>query len=139
MSLTVCWDNAAKTIIRYNFGVTWTWQEFHNAVLQANELMNAVPHRVDILMNVEITRGLPPGNPANMFKWAFDTLAPNGGIVVVAGATPLIRMMLEAFSAIYKREGEQLRITDSLHQAHEILVRLQAEGGQSPGLARAGR
>lgn len=53
MAIHVIWDNTERTVLRYDFDVSWTWQELYDAVDTANALMDTVQHDVGSIFNIQ--------------------------------------------------------------------------------------
>jgi hypothetical protein len=61
MGITVAWQDAEKTALRWTFEGKWTWEEYYKALDQNNALLDAIDNKVDLIINMENTNHVPPG------------------------------------------------------------------------------
>lgn len=116
MTITVNWDNAAKTAIRYDFEGKWTWDEFRTAANEAFKMTRSVSHRVDGISNFLPGASLP-SDALFHFSRAMRDAPPNRGRTVIVGGTPFINNLVWTFSKIYKPLGKRILIAPTLDEA----------------------
>src|SRR5688572_14922021 len=121
MSITVNWDNADKTIIRYDFQGKWTWDEFRVAANEAFGLTRSVQHRVDSISNFHPGASLP-SDALFHFSRAMRDAPPNRRTTVIVGGTPFINNLVSTFSRIYRPLGKRLLIASTLDEARKKLA-----------------
>lgn len=124
MNIQVGWDNDEKTVIRYDYGKGWTWDDFRNAVDTSNKMFAEVEHTVDLIANFEKGTA-PPMGALGRFKYAQDTMPKNGGTIVVVGGGFFISTLVSAFSRIYKGMSDNLMVADSLDDARKRISKLR--------------
>ncbi len=124
MSITVEWDNEAKTAIRFDIHAGSGWEAFDRAVALGNQMMTGVEHVVDVIINPDEEAPPPPGAMAR-FKQAQASSPYNRGLIVIVGANLLARLLVTTFSRIYPSLGEEVRFASSLEDARDILARRQ--------------
>jgi hypothetical protein len=100
MTITVQWDNAEKSIVRYIYEGPWTLNDFNTAYLQARELMDTVDHKVHLIIDVTKS-GLLPSNVLARSQSVARRHHPNEGSVVIVGASTFIRSLLEIYQRVY--------------------------------------
>ncbi len=128
MGIEVLWDNEEKTIIRYDYGKDWSWDDFWTAVETSNAMVRTVSHTVDFIANFE--GGTPPPLGAfSKFKRAQEISPPNVGIIAIAGGSSFINALVSTFSRIYKQLGQRLIMTSTLSEAREKLAERQKAAG----------
>lgn len=123
MSIDVSWDNTGQTIIRYQFGLQWTWQDFSQAVAQSNAMMETVAHTVSII--ADFCSGTPPPLGAmGQFKKAWEVSPSNLGVVVVAGGGAFINMMVSVFLQLNAGRDSQLCVAHNAENARQQIAAL---------------
>ena len=99
MPIQVEWDNPRKSTIRAVFGERWTLEDLHQLIDDARALMETVPHRVDVILDLTETKYIPP----NLLPAAgrADRLAqPNLGLIVAAHAPTYLKALIDALRNI---------------------------------------
>jgi hypothetical protein len=119
MSIDVSWDDDTRTIIRWDFGEKWTWDEFHEAFRLSNEMNNDRSYRVDVIPNAANSPHMPLG-ALSEFRRLDDQLPSNVKLIVVAGSSPFTRSMIELFGKIYRVQS--WRTAKSLTEAREHII-----------------
>lgn len=120
MGIEVLWDNEAKTIIRYIYAPDWTWQDFEQAAETSTSMAGTVTHSVGII--ADFSQGAPPPMGAlAKFKRAQETAPPNLSGIAIVGGGVFINTLVNAFSRVYRRLGENLIVTGSLDDARTRL------------------
>lgn len=61
MGIDVEWVDKEKTILCFKYVGVWNWTEFHENVLQANQMKDSVEHTVDHIYDVTESAPLPRG------------------------------------------------------------------------------
>ncbi len=120
MSIDVSWDDDTRTIIRWDFGEKWTWEEFHEAFRRSNEMNDDRSYRVDVIPNAANSPHMPLG-ALSEFRRLDDQLPSNVKLIVVAGSSPFTRSMIELFGKIYRVQS--WRTAKSLAEAREHIAR----------------
>lgn len=101
MGIQVVWDDAARTIIRWDFDPEWTWDDFHAAFQREAELSASVGYRVDVIPDT--TRS----NIANMgmlteFRRIASKSPPNTGLIVITGGNRFANTIIQTFKRVYR-------------------------------------
>jgi hypothetical protein len=60
MSIQVNWDDDTRCVMRYVLDKDWTWEEFYTAKKQANLLMDAVPHKLGVIVDASHAKPFLP-------------------------------------------------------------------------------
>ena len=109
-----------------------TWDEYHEAVEKVAQELQAVSHRIDMILDDKV--GMPPGNPMPHLKAAIDKLLafPNFGMSMAVSTRNVAlfpSLMMETASRLYrfdlKRYGRFLKTMD------EALAVIQADRANS--------
>jgi hypothetical protein len=123
MPITTDWDNPEKTIIRYHYGGKWNLTEFYAAFETAHKMIDTVNHQVHLIIDVRNSNILPNGVLSQGRTAANRAKHPNQGIIVIVGASGLIRGMFDVFKKLYGRNVDinSYKFASSLEEAHKIL------------------
>lgn len=121
MSISVTWDNQAKTIIRYDFAGKWNWYGYEMAVGEAFGMMESVSHPVDFIFNMQNSQPLPEG--ATFYLKRTLELSPSGqSVIVIAHADKSAQATVSLFRRIYKKMEKRLLIAPSVDKARTVLT-----------------
>ena len=129
MNISVVWDNDRKTILRYVYGKNWNWADFHSAAKEAYQMLDAVDHKVDVIMDFQNAHLIPQGAITNVQR-AFSTQRhPNINMTVIVGASA--NNFLQAIAGIgrtltrSKSNDWQLSFVATLPEAYTLLNQQQ--------------
>lgn len=120
MDIQVNWDNEEHTIIRYDYGPAWTWQNFAAAIEQAQAMVGADGRTVDIIAN--FTEGAPPPVGAlTRFSSAMRGNPSGVGMVVITGGGMFVTLLVSTFSQVYRGLARHVQVAATLEEARELL------------------
>jgi hypothetical protein len=125
MGVTIQWDNAEKTVLRYDFMGRWTWDEFYAAYDIAKPMILSVTHKVDFILNPtdDVSRNYtPPNIMTHMLSIARKAL-PNTGKCVSISRGTFSRVLLSMVSKVNPKISEQYVFADSLEEARALLAK----------------
>ena len=60
MPVTVEWDDAAHTIVRYTFAGDWEWEDFLALREQVDVMLDSVEQPVGVILHIPDLKALPP-------------------------------------------------------------------------------
>jgi len=112
MPYEVSWYDEEETIIIIRIRQGVTWEMWHQTVDSVVELIQAKPHRVDII-NVDLDEvGMPPGYPIPHMKETLDKwdVQPNLGLVVSASdreRSLLVKIVIDVFTRALNLRNSQ--------------------------------
>ena len=125
MNITVTWDNDEKTILRYNYGKSWNWNDFNQAAKEAYEMLDLVTHTVSIIMDFQNAQLIPQGAITNVQR-AFSTRRHNNiGTTIIVGASA--NSFLQAIAGIGRKLSRatandwQLTFVATLPEAYDLI------------------
>jgi hypothetical protein len=122
MGIQVLWaDEKRKTlIIRYE--PTWTWDDFLASKVQIDTYLHSVNHTVHILSDSRASRGLPNGNALSVLSRSFQSAPDNIGTVVVLGANPLFKSLLQLLQTVsLNRAAKNIRFVRDESHARSVV------------------
>ncbi|MCI0710470.1 MAG: hypothetical protein L0154_09950 [Chloroflexi bacterium] len=132
MPVNIQWDNADKTIIRFEFVDPWTWKEFYGAIRESEPMHNEVDHMVFWLYDINQMRKVPPnslGGGKQVTNLRYENTCHDH---VIVGANSIIRTLGNTFNRVYSRLYDMnIHFAESLEEgrakAHEFLEKAEAE------------
>lgn len=96
------WDNAEKTIVRFDYSPKWTWDEFYLAVQEANKMMDSVDKTCVSIVDMSRTSFLPPGASIHIRNIIRQSMSHNNsGVVVFLNADTIVKMMIDGLRQNY--------------------------------------
>ncbi len=121
MQVRVGWDNAERTVLRYDFDGHWTLDDLEIALEAGFTLMGTVRHTVDVIANMKRSAGVPDGLLLDI-KRILAVMPANQGVTVVVGGSPYMHAHLRMIRRIHKRFAPRLLQAASLPDARRMLV-----------------
>jgi hypothetical protein len=121
MPVNLLWDDPDKSILRFEYQGKWTWEELHNAIVQAADELHETRYRVDTIHDLTDSRGLPPDALARAPSIARQLSNRNGIVVVIGGA--FFNTMLSIFNRVYPQFGSASRYKSAhtLDEAYDLI------------------
>lgn len=127
MGINTRWDNRDHTVILMEFESEWNFDDLSAAIQQMDDMINAVPQRVDVLIDVEGAK--VPKDVMNMAKMllANGEARTNEGNRIVVGASNVIRQGYNALQKVFmgRLKGREILFADDLSHARAILNSLR--------------
>lgn len=120
MTVTAAWDNLDKTILLYEFEGHWTWDELHNAVNQARELLDQVEHQVDVIVDLEKSRPIP-SNAVVQFRRLSNIQTDRMRLRVVVGGNGMATALMNIFNMVYRHVSDNYRVATTRDQAYIVI------------------
>lgn len=110
------WYDDQQQIVIYRFIGKWTYEELEAVLIEAQPLVEALPHRVASIWDARRSSLLPPGSFFFRFRDLMQYRPPNiVQVTIVVGANGLVRSLGNAFNRIYGRsEAVQTIFFDTL-------------------------
>ncbi|MBI1281711.1 MAG: hypothetical protein GC179_26530 [Anaerolineaceae bacterium] len=125
MQINVAWDNNDHRIVRIVFQRGWTWQDLHQAVHQADQLITSETHIVHLVIDIHDAGGIP-GDFISRAGELFEQgdARSNEGQKIVIGAGTLIKIAYKGFLKVYgsKLAGRPFIFADNLDEARDMLA-----------------
>lgn len=128
MGIQINWYDDTHSIVHMCFEPDWLVEDLHTAVAETDRLIASVPHRVDLIIDLQNGMKIPK----DFMSIAQQLLAnpeprPNEGTKVVVGASTPIRL---AYSAIRralasKLDGREIHFESNLPQAQNRIAALR--------------
>ena len=96
MAITVSWYNPSQTIILWQFGTTWTWDEFYSNLEHSNRMLGQVIHQVAVIVDMREVETFPRGIMRHTIN-AVMARPANSGMTVMLVENPALRVLYNSF------------------------------------------
>ncbi|NWF68279.1 MAG: hypothetical protein HXY40_04275 [Chloroflexi bacterium] len=130
MPVSVSWDNDAHSIIHFQMSAPWTWDEYRSADEQAQRLMDAATHKVDIILDFSGGMHLPSSD-LKYVRRAGQLTHPQQGLVVVLGVNAFLRALGTALETFFPGAAKNRRMAASKEEAYRMIAEEQVARGSS--------
>ena len=135
MSISIEWGDEDHTIVYWDFRGSWTWREFTVAQDQATRMLATVDHTVAVIADMKNSPVLP-ANALALYLSYLQRAAGNTGLIVVVGASRLVKTMIAVFLRINPRKdipGTDFTFANTIKEAYLFI----AENGHGKPCAGA--
>jgi hypothetical protein len=122
MSITVTWDNPAKTALRYEFADRWQWDDFKKAFRQAQQMLASVGHIVDVIVDFQ-NSGCVPTETLARLAYVAGSRPANLGSNIIVGSQVFDTTTFTVFGNFYGDIARTYYMTHSLDRARALLAR----------------
>jgi hypothetical protein len=128
MAVTLSWDDAEHTILRYDFTGRWTWDEFHDVLVQVVKILDQAPAEINMIADLSQSAGIPLNLLPNIKRVA-EMAHPRAGLTVYVGTGGLLRAFGEMFTKIYPSAAAKYKFdfARTLDDARQILRQRQSQ------------
>jgi hypothetical protein len=127
MKVSVRWDNAEQTIIRYDFDDLWSWEDFYSTQRIGQEMINQTTHCHPIGTLFVMPHPTMPQNILSNTRTGMSTKHPRVFLIVVVSRNRYVKMLYEILIKLYRPLANEMVRTDTLEEARELLLRGIAE------------
>jgi hypothetical protein len=121
MAIQVYWEDDSKTIVRYDFEGTWTWDDLYKVFYQALAMETSVSHRVDVILDMRQS-GRIPHNALTHIKNISDKEPPNIGLSVFVTSNRFLISLYNVGIKFYNKIGYYFRLTSTIEEAHALIA-----------------
>lgn len=129
MAVKVSWYDEERTIILQEFPMTWTWEDFFDAVERTVELENTVTHPIYVLGTNPQNGQMPKGNSLAQFNAALKMHPPHLRFYIMATnntfAALMGRVLLQTSNL-----REKTRLVNTLDDGLRLIAEDKARHGQ---------
>lgn len=120
MAITATWFDDTKKIIYWEFGKSWTWDEFKAAVSQSDEMSKDCDHPVDLILDFTNSTYTFTLNPSQI-HYGMSVASAQGGIVVLVSDRRVVQSLVTIFMRVYPKLGKHMHIVGKVPDAVEII------------------
>jgi hypothetical protein len=121
MEIEVAWADDQQRLIYVKYLGTWTWDEYDDSIRRVSDLMRAVEHPVDVIIDTRAHPQPPDSNVLTHFRKAREDQPANFGQVVIVGGASFMRLISNAAIRVFGWRGGAPRFVDTPEQAQAII------------------
>ena len=137
MPIHVSWGNEQKTYTLFRFENKWTWDEYHRAIDEANELVKDCGYTVNVLVDVTQCHLFPQNLLSNVRSSVLQH-SHKTDLVVVVTTSRFVEMLLHTLEKVTGKQSLHLRVVHTLEEGGQILAEHDRLHPVSPPVPTAG-
>jgi hypothetical protein len=126
MGVSVQWDDAEKTILRYDYGGKWTVEELYAAASEAKKLIEVegTQHKIAVIINMQNSSALP-ASAMTHGKRLMTMPLPNVDFQVVVGANMFVRTLANTATKVYGQFGRKIttQFAQTMDEARSVIAK----------------
>src|SRR5262245_37762244 len=119
MGIKIEWDDAEQTRFIYHFDEAWTWDEFFVAKERAKSMLDAVPHKFTVIIDLSATTRLPANSLANS-RNALRNGHPNAFLIVLVVPHAVVRTVISTLRDIAPISPRPIELVSTLDEARAL-------------------
>lgn len=122
MTIEIRWDDDARTRVLWRYNPGWTWQDFHTAACELDELIANSARAVDIIFDTGRTQ--PPLSGILFSEWnqALALFRSRIGIMVVCNGIPFAQKVASVYGQLLAPRGLTLVTTPTVADARHLIA-----------------
>ncbi|MCU0481846.1 MAG: hypothetical protein MUE54_11660 [Anaerolineae bacterium] len=126
MPIELLWDNDHRSILRYDIGGAWAWEELHVAREKVFVMMDEAPsHKIGTIIHfVEGKIGIPGDVTKHLSRFG-DKSHPKAALTVIVGAGMMMKLAFGGFQSAFRvTTGKKVDFdyADTLDQARKKVL-----------------
>ena len=119
MPIQVGWGNEQKTYTVFRFDGKWTWEEYHQSIAEAFELVKDIPYTVNILLDITECH-LFPQNLLSHVGSSMKQPPKSFDLAVVATSSRFVEVLARTIEKLYGKQKTRFQIARTLDEAQRI-------------------
>lgn len=119
MPIEVTWGNPEKTYTVFKFIGVWTWDEYYGAIETGASLIEDVPYKVNILLDMSECR-LFPGNLLSHSASTMRQPPRQFDLAVVVSETSFVRVLVTILDRLFSPKGTRFRLAATRTEAEAM-------------------
>lgn len=102
MGIKVYWHDPEKTIVVFEFGEEWTWDDFYAAAAEEEALLDTIDHKVSVIFYSLTSLVKIPDNALNHLRKLVNMAHPKEDLLVVVSGPPLLHSLMDVLKRVYR-------------------------------------
>ncbi len=132
MGIEVYWDDDDRRIMRHVYTDPWTAQDVYSAMTHMHELLDAINHQANLIIDVRQSESVPPGI-LRAVRQVLYKHHPNQGTAYIVGANTMMLSTYRVLRYLYPPITKSYRFANTLEKAYTLILadaQEQAEDNQ---------
>jgi hypothetical protein len=121
MTITVDWDDAAKSTVLYKYTGRWNWDEYAAATKRGLELATSVDYVLDVIADFTDTSMMPSNAMSNLRNSWQQRVGRYHTIVLVTRST-FFDALMSVFKRINSEIANKIYVVKSIDEARTLLL-----------------
>jgi len=129
MPINVHWGNEDQSYVYIHVLGSWSWEDFHKSIYDANRLINSVKHPVCIITHLADSQAqLISSNAFVQWQKSLKDTPDNLQTVILVPGRPIIQMFIDmAYRVLGQFITFKFRMAATLEDAREIIDDIQEQ------------
>jgi hypothetical protein len=131
MTVSVIWDDEAKTIQRYVYEGRWTWDELFKALDDGHRMLDEIDYKADSIVDMQRAGPMPPNALVNLkHVYKKGGSHPNySGLTIFINAAQFIRAITMMVAEFYPEASKNIKFiyAQNLEEAYAIIHERRAQ------------
>ena len=124
MSVNLCWDDDAKSIVRCCFEGYWTWEDFDASYRKIDMMRREVDYPIHMVLDLSRTTYVPQSTLEYLQEFARRHV-PNTGLNIIVSRHPLISRLYIIAKRLYFGFESSFQLVSSFDKACDIIEELR--------------
>ena len=125
MAVSVAWENTQRSVLRVNCDAIWEAWDLRRPIEEVNRMLNSVPHKVDIVVDLTFSM-VSPRNLLAMLSTIEEAHCENQGLLIIVRADSTIKTLGSMARVMAPKSFSNLYFVDALEDTQRLL-RWQAD------------
>jgi len=127
MTITTRWVDEEQTIATYELVGRWTWEEMTVAIKEMYAMLDSVPHKVDIIIDLSQSPSEPPRGMLAHLRNGTMEARNNWNSGVFVGVSPFVRVLLNTFRRVEPRLAKRYAVANTVDEAQAYIMKQRLE------------
>jgi hypothetical protein len=121
MSITTKWYDNEHTIIHNLHEGSWSWNDFHKAMTDIEAMLETVPEKAFIIVDIQKSTMMPGGVPSQFHKLRSFWTNPKIEGAVMVGMNRLIQIFFNLFIQVSPQIRQLMDTAPTLEAAEKLI------------------
>ena len=130
MPIHVSWGNDQKTYTVFTFEGKWTWEEYHQAIAEAFQLVKDCSYTVNILIDMSSCH-LFPQNLLSHVGSSMKQAPKHFDLAVIVTSSRFVELLASTIDRLYGQRDTHLRVAKNLEDGHRLLQQVSPPPAQA--------
>ncbi len=129
MGISVYWDTETEQhiVLHIDFHGAWRWDDYDEAVDEADALMRSVGERVDVICNFLDSQRVPLDYVCSHLRRMMQILGENAGAIVLVNSNEVFNAVVYVFCKGVTSFPCPIRIAETIQDAYAFLTERQLQ------------
>lgn len=116
MTVQFTWYDEMQKVMHVELLGRWTWDEYHDALVEIVKLLQPLDQPVDFLFDLQHSAPVLSGAP-RYADLTFRLLGKKMGMMIVVTENTFVKVIVSTFKRAYRRWSDRVTTFDTIEQA----------------------